>query len=116
MQSLKIILASMCLMACSYFAFVQEVSGAKNLLLFFVWCICLPIGLLALSSKIQKALAEKPATPIASAISRGVSWSILAMLIWTGHLATGAAWGAYLLCAAVANHEVKKLRAAPQKS
>ncbi len=110
MQALKTMTLSLAMLACTYYGYVEGIPGAQNVLMFFIWAICLPIGLMALHPTMHKALAEKPPTPIASALSRCVSWAILSILIWTGHLAAGIAWGFYLFCAAVANHEVKKLR------
>lgn len=110
MQALKTMCLSLAMLACAYYGAVEGITGAQNVLMFFIWAICLPIGLLALHPSMHKALAEKRPTPIASALSRCVSFAILGILIWTGYIATGVAWGFYLFCAAVANHEAKKLR------
>lgn len=111
MQELKMMCLSLAMLACAYYGAVEGIPGAQNMLMFFIWAICLPIGLLALHPTMHKSLAEKPPTPIASGLSHCVGFAILGILIWTGHMATGVAWGFYLFCAAVANHEAKKLRA-----
>lgn len=110
MKSLKIISLSIALLFAAYCGTIVGIPGALNILLFFIWAIYLPIGLLALHPTIHKAIAETPPRPIASNVSSCINLITLGILIWTGQLATGIALGFYLFCEAVANIEAKKLR------
>lgn len=92
--------------------FVNGVDGALYLVKFFVWAICLPVGLLGLSTHMQQALAkEPPHGALQRLTSRTVAWGVLGVMVWTGHIATACAWGFYLLCSSIAREGAKKLRA-----
>lgn len=112
MKEVKALAITFTILALAYFGVIQGVQGAKNILLFVIWAVCLPVGLIAMHPAMHMALAEDPPQPIASAISRIVHWSLLLLLLWTGHLATATAWGVYMLGAAIAGHQAKKIRAA----
>jgi hypothetical protein len=98
----------------TYLGLVAGIDGALYVAKFFVWAICLPVGLLALTDAAQKNMAKEPdAGPLNKMAARLATWACLGMMIWTGHIATGGAWGFYMLCAAIAAEGVKKHRAAP---
>ena len=98
----------------TYLGFIGGIDGALYLVKFFVWAICLPVGLIALSDAAQKNMAKQPRTgaPLRFA-ARLVAWGCLGVMIWTGHIATSVAWGFYILCAAVASEGSTKHRAGP---
>ena len=92
--------------------FVNGVDGALYVVKFFVWAICLPTGLLAMSEQVQKALAKNPPPgALHKLASRITAWGVLGVMVWTGHIATACAWGFYLLCSFIASEGAKKLRA-----
>lgn len=96
----------------TYLGLVAGVDGALYVMKFFVWAICLPVGLIALTEAAQKNMAKVPDNgPLNKMVARLVAWACLGMMIWTGHIATGGAWGFYMLCAAIASEGVKKHRA-----
>ena len=96
----------------AYLGLVAGVDGALYVMKFFVWAICLPAGLIALSDAAQKNMAKEPDTGSLNKLAaRLVAWGCLGMMIWTGHMATGVAWGFYMMCTAVASEGVKKHRA-----
>jgi hypothetical protein len=98
----------------TYLGLLGGVDGALYVLKFFVWAICLPAGLIALTDAAQKNMAKEPDTgPLNKLAARLVAWGCLAVMIWTGHIATAVAWGFYLLCSAVASEGMKKHRAGP---
>ncbi|TXT39205.1 MAG: hypothetical protein FD135_2355 [Comamonadaceae bacterium] len=101
----------------TYLGFLGGVEGALYMVKFFVWAICLPIGLLALTEKAQKNLAKQPASgALYRFAARIVAWTVLGIMVWTGHIATACAWGLYLLCAAIAGEGAKKHRAEAEAS
>lgn len=113
MKEVKALAITLAILALAYFGVIHGVQGAKNILLFVIWAICLPTGLAGMTPSMHKTLAEDdPPQPIARAISRVVRWGMLLLLLWTGHLATGTAWAVYMLGIAVADHQAKKIRAA----
>jgi hypothetical protein len=100
--------------AMTYLGLVAGVDGALYVTKFFVWAICLPLGLIALTDAAQKNMAKEPDTgPLNKMAAHLVAWACLGMMIWTGHIATGMAWGFYMLCCAIASEGVKKHRTGP---
>ena len=98
----------------TYLGLGGGVDGALYVMKFFVWAICLPVGLIALTDVAQKGMAKTPDSGALNKLAaRLVAWACLGMMIWTGHIATGVAWGFYMLCAAIAYEGVKKHRAGP---
>lgn len=101
----------------TYLGLISGVDGALYVVKFFVWAICLPVGLSALSESVQKSLSKEPATgTLSRLISRLVAWSCLGVMIWTGHIATGVAWGFFMICSAIAFEGTKKHRAGTSSS
>lgn len=98
-----------------WFGFWQGIEGAQYVAKFFVWAWCLPLGLIVLcSDDIQKRLAEMPENKLFRSIDRAIAWAALGTFVWTGHIATGAAWGIWMICAAATVFAVQKLRKAPK--
>lgn len=96
----------------AYFGFVQGVDGALYLVKFSVWAILLPAGLVGLTTEMQRHLEKtQEKGPLRRFASIAVSFSVLCMMIWTGNIFTAAAWGFYMLCAAIAREGAKKHRA-----
>ena len=103
--------------ALTYIGFLDGVEGALYVVKFFVWAICLPVGLMGFTDEAQKNLAKQPPNgPISRFIARAGAWCSLAMMVWTGHIATAAAWGFFMLCSAVIGEAVKKMRATAEGS
>lgn len=101
----------------TYLGFLGGVEGALYVVKFFVWAICLPVGLSALTQQQQKDMAKQPVSRgLFRFASRIVAWSVLGMMVWTGHIATACAWGFFLLCSAIAAEGVKRHRAAAEAS
>lgn len=101
----------------TYLGFLGGVEGAMYMVKFFVWAICLPVGLLALTEEAHKNLAKQsPSSGLHRFTSRIVAWCSLGIMVWTGHIATACAFGIYLLCAAIAAEGAKKHRAAAEVS
>jgi len=97
----------------TYLGFLAGVDGAIYIAKFFVWVICLPVGLIALSDVAQAKIAKEPDNGALSKFAAGlVAWGCLAVMIWTGHVATATAWGCYMLCSSIASEGVQKHRAA----
>ena len=100
------------LAALVYAGFINDVAGAQYIVKFFVWAFCLPLGLVAaFSGEFHKNLAKEPKTPFRTAVSHMIAWATLGVLVWTGHVFTGAAWAVWMVCAASARIDSKKLRA-----
>ena len=96
----------------TYLGLVAGVDGALYVMKFFVWAICLPVGLVALTDATQKIMAKEPDSgPLNKLAARLVAWACLGVMIWAGHIVTGMAWGFYMLCAAIASEGMKKHRA-----
>lgn len=103
--------------ALTYLGFFGGVEGALYVVKFFVWATSVPVGLIALTDTMQKKLAEQPPKGrVVRFIDRTVSWCMLAMMVWTGHLATATAWGFFMLCAAVARASADEIRATAEGS
>jgi len=100
----------------TYLGFMGGVEGALYLVKFFVWAMCLPLGLMALTEHAQKSLAKQPAnSALFRFASRIAAWSALGVMVWTGHIATACAWGFYMLCMAIASEGTKKQRDAAER-
>ncbi|MDD5028504.1 MAG: hypothetical protein PHH58_03225 [Rhodoferax sp.] len=97
----------------TYLGFLGGVEGALYMVKFFVWAICLPIGLLALTQTAQKNMAKlAPIGRLRRVAQNIVVWTVLGVMVWTGHIATACAWCFYMLCTAIASEGTKKHRAA----
>lgn len=92
----------------------QDVAGARNLVHFFVWVILLPLGVIGLfSDDLAKSIAkDPPKAGVLAQTSRLLNWSCLLLLIWWGSLATGIAFGVFMLGGAVARNKAAELRKA----
>lgn len=101
--------------AMTYLGFLAGVDGDRYVMQFFVWAICLPLGLIfAFSDEVQKKTAIEPARGAMTALAgRLVAWGCLGVMIWTGHIATAVAFGIHMLCCAVAREREKRYRVAP---
>lgn len=93
---------------------VFDIGGARNIVVFFAWAVLLPVAVIAaFSEKAQNEFAKDPDRPLFErALSRLINWACLVTLIWFGAWWTGIAFGVFMLGAAVAREETKKLRAA----
>lgn len=98
--------------ALTYLGFFAGVEGARNVIQFFVWAVCLPLGLLALHPRVQEELAKKPESgKITEFFSWVVSLGVLVTLAWFGDVVTAVAWGFYLFCVPVSKKGVEARRA-----
>lgn len=101
----------------TYLGFLGGIEGALYVVKFFVWAICLPVGLIALTETAQNDMAQQsPSGGLFRFAWRIVAWSALGVMLWTGHIATACAWGFYILCSATAAEGVKRHRAAAEAS
>ncbi len=97
----------------TYLGLIAGVDGALYVVKFFVWAICLPVGVIALTDAAHKNLAKgTKSNSLHKFAARLVAWSCLGVMVWTGHIATAVAWGLYMLCAAIAEAGAEKHRAA----
>ena len=97
----------------TYLGFIGDVDGALYTVKFFVWAFFLPVGLLSLSDTLQKNVAKQPDDPaVLKLLWRGITWGCLGVMIWTGHIATGVAFAAYMLCGIIGSEGIKQHRAA----
>lgn len=91
---------------------VLDVEGARNIVAFAAWALLVPVGVIAVfSEKAQTEFARDPGRPLFErALSRAINWACLVVLVWNGAWWTGIAFGVFMLGAAVAREETKKLR------
>lgn len=94
-----------------YGAFVANLDGAMYVLKFLVWALA-PVSLLLLADEATTDAAKKPPQPVRGWLSRFQSWVTLALLVWFGHIASGAAWGLVMLMCAIHREATRKVRAA----
>lgn len=94
-----------------YGAFAAGLDGAMYVLKFLVWVLA-PVSLFLLADKATTDAAKKPPQPARTGLSRLQSWVTLALLVWFGHIASGAAWGLVMLMCAIHREAVRKARAA----
>jgi hypothetical protein len=91
--------------------FFYCVEGARYLVLFFVWVVCLPTGLACLSNTMQRALAKEPSSGRVFRVAwYAVAWGCFVTMVSSGYVATAAAWGFHMVCTAFALEGVEKYR------
>jgi hypothetical protein len=94
-----------------YFGMIAGVDGARHLVLFYVWAMALPVGLISLFDVIQIHIAKRPAPhPIRKFVGQVVTWGSLGVLIWTGYIVTAVAYAISMVCIAIANDGIRKYR------
>lgn len=103
MQALYALLFHAVFAAALAAGFFFDVDGARNLVLFYVWAILLPIATLSAMPPAISAAAKKPATPrpLPSWLRRGLLACYVVALVWAGSWPT-----AFALCLAVVLQKV----------
>lgn len=97
--------------AAVWFGFIEGLDGAQYVAKFWIWAVAVPMGFMGLTDALQKKMAGEPPTPLRSKASLVIAWFALGTLIWHGHIATAAAWGFWMLAAAVCREGAKRHRA-----
>lgn len=92
-----------------YGAFFADLDGAMYVLKFWVWVTALIVGVLFRDVAIETA-AKKPPQPTQLFFSLLQAWCTLGLLIWFGHIVSGAAWLWVLIAFGIAREKVAKKR------
>jgi len=95
--------------AALWYGFWQDIAGARYLVQFYVFAVCLPASFLMNSDTLTAALAKEKPAPIRHAISLAINWAALTTLIWHGYIFTSVAWATALMLLAIARNSAKKL-------
>lgn len=93
-----------------YGAFVLNLDGALYVLKFCIWFMAVLAPLLLTEAAIAKSV-EEPPMPLRSVMGQLRSWAALALLVWFGHIATGAALGVVMLFGDAHGRAVRRKRA-----
>ena len=94
-----------------WFGCIVGVAGARNVVLFYVWVVLLPVTLMSLVPEMQKRVAAKPPAPkFVRWYSYFIAWGILWVFIWQGYSLTGAVWGSCLFLLWVVSDSVARRR------
>lgn len=109
---LKLILPLVAIAVLMYFGFIADVPAVQYVVQFFVWAICLPVGLYALTERAHKQLLaqEQPKNGRMQFINWGIAGAVLIVFVWQGHIATGLAWGIYVFCSLFSLYRVRRSR------
>lgn len=96
-----------------YFGFFGDVQGARHVVVFTVWVLNLPAGILIWSDDdVQRKLAENAELPAVCLFVRlVVQYATLGVLVWCGYIVTAIAWVVWMICARSFRNRVRQLRA-----
>ena len=93
-----------------YGAFVARLEGALYVLKFYVWIKAILSPAMLVTSVIEEAAKQTP-KPLRWALAQLLNWTAMGLLVWFGHVATGAALFVEILFCAAHRREVRKRRA-----
>lgn len=98
-----------------YGAFVARLEGALHVVKFSVWVLAALSPVMVVDSVIEQSVKEPPMR-LRSVLLWLRNWVALGLLVWFGHIATGAALGVVMLCAAAHGLAVRKRRASATRA
>lgn len=97
------------LWAALYAAFALNIEGALYVVTFYVWAT-LPLMCFSMHPEVIEILAKNPARPVRRLLDLTQAWTMLACLVWFGHIVTAAALAITMLLTAAIRHRVSLLR------
>lgn len=104
------LVATIGLFVCLYLGFYQGITGAQNLVYFWIW-LTLILSFFTLERNFQLKQAQKDDPTLSYWITFPIRMVIAGTLIWYGAWITAIAYALALLIITVANDEINKKRA-----
>ena len=105
--------------AAAYFGCIEGNENAKNVLLFLVFFVTLPLAFIVLTDKFVERAAKSEGRDLSQPlkfISRLVGFFVLGCLAWSGSFVSAAVWVFWMLARLSASERIKNFKQDSEKS